>query len=336
MKEITIDVKTSLPKIESNFSAATRQLENILKEYDLIVDADSVKTAKSMAMEISKLKAEIASRRKQIVSELSKPLGEFEESAKKLESLCESSRQKLQSQVKVFEDEKREECKKLLRDELVVNYKHLEVREEFQSVVTDDLAIISNMTKKGLAKKAYTAIESRVFEVKKFQDKIDKRLLTLEGDCFKAGLDAPLTKENISHFLLELDDEAYANKLRHLISNEITRINLMNERMREKEEEKKIVFEKEQNPQPLKQPQECNVIVKSEKLNEYSHFKNLHEFGVPVKQNTKVTYVATAVFEVEVDKKLGPKLKDMLVKKFAEADFKQVPSVYIQEKEKIA
>ena len=167
-KDYSLTVQAVPAQINSNFDAMSQQLENALKQYDLIVDVDSVKTAKTMSTQINKIKAEIVAKRKQIVSELSAPLKEFELEAKKLETLCESSRQKLQQQVKVFEDKKRKECLRLLDMELIVNYQHLGIREEFQTVAVDDLAIISNMTKSNepsLTKKAYVEIESRVFKV---------------------------------------------------------------------------------------------------------------------------------------------------------------------------
>jgi len=316
MEEIVIKVDISVPTIKSNFSVAKLALEKKLKQYDLIVDVESIKIAKAMATDINKMKSQIAKKRKEVVSLMSEPLKEFEEEAKNLEKLCEASRQKLQEQIKVFEDEKRTECLSRLKAELEINYSHLEIRDEFKTIKVDDLAIVSNMTKTGIAKKAYTEIESRVLEIKRFQEKIDKRLLTLEGTCFKAGLQAPLTRENIAHFLMDGDDDVYEKKLHSLISNEITRIDLMNERIKEKKSE---LSQQKKYALPVKE-------IKKELPQQYAHFKN-SQF---VKTKDKSSYTVTAVFEVEASENVAAKLDEILIKKFKKAGFKTLPAIYVE------
>ncbi|MEA2098928.1 MAG: DUF1351 domain-containing protein, partial [Campylobacterota bacterium] len=235
MNNLDLKISSTPPTINGNFEEIKKELEQQLKQFDLIVDADSIKVAKKMATSINKASGQIDTLRKEEVAKLLTPIKDFEEEAKTLTALCQESRQKLLSQVKVFEDEQRVECKRLLDLELVATYEKYGVKEEFQTITVADLAIISNLNKTGIAKKAITAIDERVLEAKRFQEKIDLRLLTLEAICFKGGLLAPLTRENINHFLMEKDDEIYLEKLTKLITNEVTRIELMNERIREKE-----------------------------------------------------------------------------------------------------
>lgn len=317
MNDLVIDVKTELPIISSNFDAAKSQLSNILKEYDLIVDKNSVKTAKKMATELNKMSKQIDTVRKEKVSELSAPIKEFETEAKSLSNLCQESRQKLLSQVKVFEDKQRAECKRLLDMELIVTYKKYGVREEFQTVETDDLAIISNLNKGGLVKKAVDAVDKRVLKAKEFQEKIDKRLMTLETICFKGGLQAPLTRENINHFLMEEDDNIYLEKLVSLIQNEIARLDAMKKR-----EEKQTQIQQPKpvvNATPVQEPQ-------VQKQGKYDNFKN----NVFAPKSRKKTYTVTAVFEVEVDERMESKLEAMLLEKFKDSGFKQIPTVYVE------
>ncbi|MEA2028034.1 MAG: DUF1351 domain-containing protein, partial [Campylobacterota bacterium] len=289
-----INISSTLPVINGNFEEIKIELQNQLKKFDLIVDEDSVKTAKSMATQINKMSKTIENIRKEEVTKLYIPIKKFEEKAKELTSLCQSSRQKLLSQVKVFEDKQREECKHLLRLELEASYLKYEIKKEFQSVEIDDLAIISNLNKSGLAKKAWTQIDERVFEAKKFQEKIDTRLLTLKGTSLSAGLKSSLNRENINHFLMEKDDSAYEQKLNYMIENELSRQEAM---------EKKIIEEQDRLQQQKATAKSIEVVEvkttnapkKSTKSTIPSSFKN-NVFA----KSAKNTYAVTATFEIEI------------------------------------
>lgn len=326
MKELIL--QSNLPVINGNFDEVKQQLLQELKAFDLIVDADSIKEAKKMATQINKVSGNIDSLRKKTVSELSAPINLFVEQTRELIALCQESRQKLLSQVKVFEDKQREECKRLLDMELIVTYKKYAVRDEFQSVVVDDLAILSNLNKSGIAKKAVDAIDERVLERKNFQEKIDTRLLTLEGECFKAGLDAPLTRENVSHFLMVPSDEVYNNKLESLIANEKTRIELMNERLRERAAEQDTAESVEEDVEIQQPTQEVKQYQQPQQQSSsvLKHMKNAQEFA-PKKKKLLVT----ATFEIEVKENMNEDaIEQLLLKKFNDSkEFKTTPAVNV-------
>jgi len=336
MENLNISVDIQLPQIFSNFENVKTQLLDSLKKYDLVVDIDSVKTAKSMATDLNKLSKQINDLRISKVKEMSAPIREFETKAKELSTLCQDSRQKLLSQVKVFEDEQRELCYKRLNDELLSQYDKYQIKEEFRNIKIDDLAIISNLTKTGLAKKATDTIESRIFEAKAFQDKIEKRLLSLGSVCLENGLMTALTQENINHFLREVDDEIYNNKLLSLIKNEIDRqerYKLMIEEKAKKEAEAKAKaeFEAQQQivtkvkpalVQPPVQQQNCNLSIREIQKQANQGIQN------NISNNIK-RYTVTATFEIEVDERLESKLEAMLLKKFEQACFKTMPSIKV-------
>ena len=319
---LDLQITSTLPIVNSNFGDIKRQLIAKLQQSDLIVDSDSVKVAKSMATSINKLKSQIANKRKAIIAELSAPIKELENQAKELENLCEESRQKLLSQVKVFDDKERDKVKELLKKELQTTYSKYEVKAEFQIVKIEDLAIISNLTKTGLAKKARTAIDERVLTCKEQQEKIETRLLTLDSICFKAGLQIPLTRENINHFLMIEEDDEYLEQLVSLIKNELNRL----------EEANKLKEKTESLSKSVKSP----VAPTEPKPTKYSHFKNMQEF-TPIKRNIgKKTYVVTATFEVTVNENMGASLEQMLIDKFQKTGFKQIPNVQVQTKQYVA
>jgi len=322
--KINLKITSSLPAISGNFEEIKQLLSEELKQFDLIVDANSVKVAKAMATKINKLSGRIDALRKEEVVKLSAPIDKFEAQMKSLKIDCEASRQKLLSQVKVFDDKERAECKKRLDKELTVTYKKYDVKEEFQTVQIADLAIISNLNKSGLAKKAVRAVDERVLEVKQFQEMISTRLLTLEVICLKGGLSVILTRENINHFLMEKDEDKYLKKLVKLIQNEVSRLELANEQKREQQTIKEIA--KIVPPiTPAVKPIVESITINNQK---FQNFKNVNEFKKPL---SKRTYTVTATFEVDFDVNSTDILKKMLILKFAKAKFKTVPNIHVEE-----
>lgn len=329
MENLELKVIGTLPRVDVNFTEIEKQLKEELKQFDLIVDLDSVKTAKTMATQINKMKEKINRIRIDEVKRLSVPISEFEKKAKSLAFMCTESRQKLLTQIEVFDEAQKVECKKRLDKELIATYSKYGVNEEFQVVIVNDLIVISNLTKSGLAKKAITAIDDRVLEAKQFQEKINTRLLTLGTICYECGLSVPLTRENIDHFLKEGDDDVYLKKLVSLIQNEISRINLANERKREHETARAIQESSISIP-PVQETKEQQTPV-----SQYSHFKDSQEFPRRT-LNGKKRYTVTATFKVEVNSKMAKKLEEMLLQKFAKGGFKQIPSVFVEEVQNVA
>ena len=219
----TFEVQTTLPSVDANFEALEAQLRQGLEKYDLVIDEESVKTAKSMATEINGIAKQIDTLRKEKVKELKAPIDNFDKKCKILITLCQNSRRNLLQQVEAFDQKKKDECLFLAEEELAFQYKKFGIEDEFKTVHVADLAIVSNLNKNGIAKKAVDAIENRVLEVKELQDVVNKRLLELEGRCYKAGLKIPLMRTNINHFL-KAGDEVYENELQSLIENELKRM----------------------------------------------------------------------------------------------------------------
>jgi hypothetical protein len=330
MKDLKIYVTSDLPVIKGNLEAIKQELANELKQFDLIVDEDSIKTAKAMATQINKISKDIDTLRKDEVDKLSGPIKEFETEAKLLSTMCQKSRQKLLSQVKVFEDKQRIKILQLLKVELENTYNKYDVAMDYQTVVVDDLNKISNMGKTALAKAARDAIDERVLNQKKFQDKIAERLHTLEAICFKAGLEAPLTRQNIEHFLKLESDDVYLDKLTDLIKNEVTRINLMNERKREHQTTKAV----EEVTTPVAPTVTVQKTTPTTRTNsKYAHFKNVQAFPTA---NKKRTYTVTATFEVEIEESKGGMLEQLLINKFVKTGFKQIPTVKVEEVRNVA
>lgn len=333
--QLVLDVKTTLPVIASNFETIKKQLTDGLKKYNLTVDENSVKAAKSMATEINALSNQIDTLRKEKVKELSAPIKDFENKAKELVSICQQSRTNLLDQVKVFEDKQREECLKLLQSELSSQYIRFGVKAEFQTVKVEDLALLSHLNKTGLAKKAVDTVEERVLDVKRFQEKIEQRLLSLEGYCLKSGLAVAFTPEHINHFLMVDSDEEYEKRLNNLIEKELSRQEVMKKAIEEKARKEMVsepqpVIKEEPKEQPkLAQDGQPMIEVQPVSIqyqNPAATTQNSNN-GSTIGNNRR--YTVTATFEIEVDERLEPKLEAMLLKKFEQACFKTMPEIQI-------
>jgi len=325
MKALTLS--STLPTVSGNFEEVKAELQKHLNQFNLIVDEESVKIAKSMATQINKLSKEIDNLRKKEIEKLSVPLKEFEAKMKELKNLCQDSRQNLLSQVKVYDEKRLTQVRKLLLAELQNAYIHYGVKKEFQTLKIDDMIMLTNLTKGGaLTKKAKDAINEKVSTVKKFQEKINTRLLTLGEICFRGGLDTPLTRENINHFLFVESDDEYLDKLVSLINNELQRLlesEKRRERMAENAAASAVVT---QNPPEVKTQISKPQQQKSSVMN---RFKNAKEFS-PKPRMKKL--VITATFEMEVKEDMDEEtLKMIMLKKFDESQqFKMVPDVQIK------
>jgi len=321
MKLVAIDIQTVKPVITDNFEDVEASLLEGLKQYDLVVGEDDLKDAKTKATELNQLKQTIKDLKKTKIAEMSTPIKEWGDKADKLSQHCENARQKILKQVKEFEDHKRANCLKLLQKELNHQYRHNEIRDEFKTVKVDDLAILSNLTKTGVSKKAVDAISDRVSRVKLFQEKIDNRLASLSAICIERGLTTPLKEENVKHFLMD-DDSSYNGKLNSLIQSEIARLVHVHQPVKEVVTQQTVVSV-QQHHDTTSQSQNLSI-------NELQQLANgdLQPANCP-SDNQKVTYTVTATFTVTVEEKLEPKLEATLINKFKDGGFKQVPTINI-------
>src|SRR3990167_8925628 len=158
---------------------------------------------------------------------------------KELVTMCKDGRQKLLSQVSVFEDETRKKCVELLSNALGKLWSEYQVKPEFYKAGFDDLILISNVTATGTpTKAAMDKLTGRVKDDKALQDRTERRLLELENRCYKAGLAAPLSRQHVESFLFDSDD-IYAQRLQRLIDVEIERQKEAGRRILEQAEQKR-------------------------------------------------------------------------------------------------
>lgn len=229
-----ITIKTSPAAIDANFEKAESHLKKELKKYDVVVTLETLPGGKQLATELNKTATDIDKKRKEAVAEASAPIKLFDAKMKSLVDLCKNGRVKILEQIKVFEDKTRREVEDLLLDLRAELWRKYDVKEEFTRAEFDDLIILSNITATGsLAKKAKTELEQRVNADKQKQDMIERRLLVLENESYKAGLSAPLTRVHVNSFLFA-EDETYSRMLAEMIESEKQRQIVTEEAVRQR------------------------------------------------------------------------------------------------------
>jgi hypothetical protein len=258
MENLALTVKSEIPIFLTNFVELKEKLIENLKLYEIRVTLENIKEAKEAATDLNKLSGEIEKKRKEETKKVSEPIRNFEAKVKELVLLCQDSRTKILEQVKIFEDETRNNCLILLDEFFEATWKEEGIRGEFVKSEISDLAIISNITGAGnLTKTAKDEVVRRIAEVKSLQIQKDNRLLKLENECLKSGLQSTIPADYIKPFL-NLRDEDYNQKLLSLISQELIRQNEIEKKAQEAER-KRIEDEN------LKQETEHNTKKEEEK-----------------------------------------------------------------------
>lgn len=250
--EIEPSIEFTPLKISFNYDELKEMMTNGLEEYKLEVTADNIKDANKMATKLNKLAGTIKRARIDNKKEMLEPLTLFENNMKDLEEIALMGREFLTSQVKVFNDALIEICLAKCKEYLELQYVESNLDEEFETVDISDIAIVSNLSDSmKLTKKAKDTIESRVSLQYTKQINKQMRLMKLENECFKSGLQVVLNQSDVEIFLYE-SDMKYNEQLAILINRELEKqkqielnITLQNERKMEQEKRDKELEEKQ-------------------------------------------------------------------------------------------
>lgn len=235
---------TDLVKIEAtpavvslNFDEVAKALDKDLERYqNVTVTEQTLPNDKKLATDLNKRAGEIKRARIDKAKELKKPIADFEEQMKTLEQKCLDVREKINDQVKEFERKKLALCSEQLDAWRTELRDSMEIEPVHYMAEFDDLIKLTSLTKGGaLTKGAKESLEQRVKEELMLQQRTESRLVRLENECLKAGLDAPLTRENVEAFLYR-DDAEYNQRLDSLIENENKRQEQARERYQQQQQ----------------------------------------------------------------------------------------------------
>ena len=219
-----LNITTQPAELAVNYNTVSAALDKQLAYYRaLVVTLDNIQDAKKSATAVNRFAADIDTRRKAAVRDVSKPIKAFEDQMKALHAQCKDARQTITDQVARFEDQVREQAEQLLIEARQALWEKHGVQTEFFGAEYSDLITLSAVTSTGkLAKAPRDAIEARVIDDKALQNVVERRLIELERDSYRAGLDAPLTRAYVESFLFA-DGDTYARELQRLIDAELQR-----------------------------------------------------------------------------------------------------------------
>lgn len=234
----TITVSITPAVIDTNYEAIRSQLQDHLAKYtDVVVTTDTLADSKKLATSINKLKGDIAATRKKEVSRAAEPVKAFEAKFKGLEEMCETVRQKIKTQVDIFEAKALNTARLLLEQLLAETYAKKAIQEEFQTATVEDDVKLSALTSTGkLSKAAKDSITAKVGECQVRQQRVALRLSQLENESHRVGLHSTLTREHVAGFLFDESDDNYNSNLSSLLEREIDR---QEETLRRAEEQRK-------------------------------------------------------------------------------------------------
>ena len=196
---------------------------------------------------------------------------------------------KIKEGLSVFEDKQ----KKIIKEVCIAYFNQycLEVglKEKFQNINLEDMTQTGFMTASGaISKKGKEEVEKRVQVQLNLQNKVQNRLMMLENECLKAGIE-PLTKQHIQGFLFA-DYNTYISNLNMLIDSELKRA----EQIKAKQE------------QELRQKIEAESKVKEEVLQDKEEVTPFDEpkASVTIKEEQKIEKVEAKVIPVDSDGKV--------------------------------
>lgn len=137
MKEI--ELNKQLPVITFNFEEVKASLEEGLAKYsNIIVTDENLKDCKNVQKDLSKLRRELDTYRKDTKREMEKPIKEFEGQCKELIGLIDKVEKPIKSNIEVYDNKKREE-KKLFAEKYI---NKLIVENELTPKFADQLTVI--------------------------------------------------------------------------------------------------------------------------------------------------------------------------------------------------
>lgn len=211
-----------------NLNANMEQLENAViqelekNEYNSIVTIDNFDSMKKTAQFCGATGKQISDFRIAKKNEETEHITAFENSLKALTKMFTDKQTKIKEGLSVFEDELKAKIKEVCTNYFDSHCLTVELRGEFQNINLEDLTQTGFMTASGaISKKGKEEVEKRVQVQLNLQNKVDNRLMMLENECLKAGIE-PLTKQHIQGFLFA-DDDTYMRNLNMLIQSELRR-----------------------------------------------------------------------------------------------------------------
>lgn len=256
-----------LPVITIDFDNLKEALTHAVADYkSLVVTEEQLSLCKEKQRELAGLRNKIDRYRLDVKKEMSKPISEFEDKCKQLIKIVEQAETSLKEGIKVFDDKKREEKRKVAEElrQTIIEQHELKPKYAEQLTILDKYM---NLTAK--ASDVKEDIEQRAFLLLSEQNK-EQEMLEIIQDTIDNANKTIKTPMSMADFQRLIDRGLNARDI-------ITEINLRAEQIREAEnppaepEKPQEAISKEEIKQP--EPEPTQVI--SPRENEPIYFVEL-------------------------------------------------------------
>ena len=231
-----VKITGNLPIVSLNSNMArieklvNRELKK--KKYNSLVTMDNFTVMKKEGQFLGKVATQISEFRKAKVKEETTDIELFQNSLKNFTKLFESKQEEIKKGLSVFEEQTRQKVLQVCKEYFEEFSLQVELRQEFRNIDLNDMTQTGYATATfKISKKGIDEVERRVNIQLTLQTKVDNRLLNLENECLKVGIE-PLTEQHIKGFLFASDEE-YQKQLKELIESEITRNEAIKQRAAE-------------------------------------------------------------------------------------------------------
>lgn len=234
-----VKITGNLPIVSLNSNMArieklvNRELKK--KKYNSLVTMDNFTVMKKEGQFLGKVAKQISEFRIAKVKEETKDIELFQNSLKGFTKLFETKQEQIKKGLEVFEEQTRQKVLLVCKEYFEEFTLQVGLRPEFKNINLDDMTQTGYATATfKISKKGIEEVERRVNIQLTLQTKVDNRLLNLENECLKNGIE-PLVEQHIKGFLFA-SDEDYQTQLKSLIDSEIIRNEAIKKRADEQAE----------------------------------------------------------------------------------------------------
>lgn len=216
-------INSTTAAIEFNYAELKESITQVLKDYDVVVTDDTVKSSRDLMAELNKQSKSISDTFKAKKKEVTAPVTEAEKQVKELVAMFSDARTKIADQVSKYDEAKKAEITEKMKAKLVELWESEGVKPEFQNATVEGSITLDCVTASGkVSSSGFRKLEALVATDKALQMQTESRLAKLESECYKAGLKVPFGRGHVEAFLFASDDE-YTSRLESLIANEVSR-----------------------------------------------------------------------------------------------------------------
>ncbi|MCZ6102886.1 MAG: DUF1351 domain-containing protein [Campylobacter ureolyticus] len=175
MNELNLVVLGEVSNISTNFNEIKDYVANQVAKYSIEVTEENIPEAKKVMANFNKVKAEISSKYKEYIDDLSAPINKLKNEKKEIEQILTDGRQKIADEVADFEKEKLKIISKTISEYIcdICNEKNISP----DLIGLDEFLKLSSVTTNGTITKAT-------------KDAIDAKVSLVENEILKAKLEA--------------------------------------------------------------------------------------------------------------------------------------------------